>query len=165
VSAPVLKPVNGIYSFFIRAVGVYLSPSDLEKLKMYAVKVVETDDAILYVGRYWVVLVSKTEGEGSETIGVRCFRDVCEPHNDIELYEFYDSGAVIVDVEVKCEEWRKLDSDITDYGCRVVYKYVRHSGIIAVTIDPLDILRVAADDELRLLVELLSSGSVLVRPM
>jgi hypothetical protein len=165
MSVPVPKPVNGIYSFFIRGTGIRVHENEVRELKNYAVKTIESENSILYIGRYWIAVVDKLYGDVGETMMVRCFKDICEPHEEIELRELYDEYQLIIDVNVECEEWKKIDNDVVDYECIIKYKYIRYNGIIGITIDPLDILQIARDDELKLLVKLMSRGALLVRPM
>ena len=159
------KSKNGIYSFFIRSVGVDLKLEEVEVLEKHAIKVVRGEGVDLLVGRYWIVLVWKMRGEDSEEVMVRCWRDVCDPYREIESYDVLSADSVPVGVEVVCEEWKKVSNDVTDFSCRVRYRYMRYSGIIAITVDPFDIENVASDEELKLLLDLAYRGTLLVRPM
>jgi hypothetical protein len=162
---PIPKLRNGIYSFFIRGSGVSLAPEEMEELKRYAIRIAEGKEMTLYIGKYWVIVTRKLYGETTEYKRVRCFRDICEPHEEIELLEIHGKERIIYDVNVECEEWKKIDNDITDFDCIIRYKYFEHRGIIAITIDPFDIMQIADDDELKSLLDLASRGALLVRPM
>jgi hypothetical protein len=162
-SIPKLR--NGIYSFFIRVTGVDLTPEEMEALRKYAIKTVNGGEMILYVGKYWIVTARKLYGETTEYKRVRCFRDICEPHEEIEPLVVYGNERITYDVNVECEEWKKVDNDITDFDCIVRYKYAIYRGIIAIAVDPFDIMQIADDDELKSLLDIASRGVLLVRPM
>jgi hypothetical protein len=134
-------------------------------LEKYAIKTIEGRDIILYTGKYWIATIRKLYDVQSEGIMIRCWGDVCDAYREIESYYILDTGSIPIDVEIECKEWKKISSNIADFSCEVRYKYVRYNGIIAVTIDPFDIVHVASDDELKLLLDLISKGVLLVRPM
>jgi hypothetical protein len=117
------------------------------------------------VGKYWIAVIEKTHGESGEGIMIRCFRDVCEPHEEIEPQYIYNDDRIVYDTTVECDVWRKVDSDTVDFTCRIVYKYIVYRGIIAITVDPFDIIQIADDDELKSLLDIASRRALLVRPM
>jgi hypothetical protein len=161
----ILKERNGIYSYFIRATNIRLTPADIEKLRQYAIKVIEGEELILIVGRNWIVLARKIDTYDNEYVPVRCFRDICEPHNEIEYREVLLAGYEPTGVDVVCREHRKVDIDVVDYDCEVRYNYIYYEATVAITIDPLDVQKINSDEELQLLVDLLPEYGVLVRPM
>jgi hypothetical protein len=161
----VYKSRDGIYSYFIRGFNNRVEPKTINELKQYAVKVVESRDSMLIVGKNWVAVIKKIYDSEHERIQIRCFNDICEPYNEIiPKYLEYVEG-VIEDVEVDCNELRIIDRDKADHTCFIRYNYYNYSMIIAITIDPLDINKLNNDRELQILLDLMPSNTILVRPM
>ena len=157
--------MDGIYSYFIRGFNTRVDPDIINEIKQYAIKVIESRESIIIVGRNWIVVGKKIYDYEYEKFGVRCFNDICEPHNEIlAKYLEYVEG-VVENVEVDCNELKITNDNITDCVCRVYYHYYRYSVIIAITIDPLDIHKLNNDNELKLLLDLIPSSTILVRPM
>jgi hypothetical protein len=159
------KAVSGIYSFFIRGAEIRVMPKDIEKLKQHAIKVVEGEDLMLIVGKNWLVMIDKIHGYEHEYIRIRCFPDMCEPHREIEMAEILNEVSIPTTVETICREELRIDRSTDDYECEVRYNYISYSAIIAITIDPLDINRLNNDKELQLLLNLMKTSRILVRPM
>jgi hypothetical protein len=162
------RTINGIYSYFIRGAGVNIAVDELSELKRYAIKVVEAENAALYVGRFWMVYVDKITDVYTSAVRITCSDSECWLEKLFEPYWVSDLNSrtdVIVDVSVEYEEWERRGDGTVEYICRINYKYVRYRGIIAVTVDPLDIVTLASDGELRLLLNLVSRSRPLIRPM
>jgi len=159
------NPRNGIYSYFVRGFNTRIDPEIMNKIKQYAMKVIESEESILVVGKNWVVVGKKIHDSEYERIEVRCFKDICETHEEI-LPRYLDYVVGVVEsVEVDCSERKIIDYGIADYTCSIQYNYYKYSVIIAVTIDPLDIHKLNNDKELQLLLDLMSFSTLLVRPM
>jgi len=159
------NPRNGIYSYFIRGTDIRLTPRDMETLKQHAVKVIEGGELILMIGKNWIVMVSKLHGHDYECIRIRCFGDTCEPHREIETMEVMSEVFVPTTVEVTCRRELEISENIDDYVCEIRYNYIAYDATIAITIDPLDIGRLNNDRELQLLLDLMKTDRILVRPM
>jgi hypothetical protein len=164
----VKRVVNGIYSYFIRATDVSIAVDELNKLRKYALKVIEAGDVILYVGRFWIVYVEEEEETYGDVIHVKCYNDECielEPIEPEWVYHLNSKFYIVEDVKVEYEKWSESKDGTTEYSCRSVYSVVRYRGTVAMTIDPLDIITLASDDELKLLLEIISRSGLLIRPM
>jgi len=159
------NPRNGIYSYFIRGTDVRLTSRDVEVLKQHATKVVEGGELILIIGKNWIVMVRKLHGHDYECIRIRCFGDVCEPHREIEAMEVMSEVFVATTVEVTCRRESEISENIDDYVCEIRYNYIAYDATIAITIDPLDIDRLNNDREIQLLLDLMKTDRILVRPM
>jgi len=156
---------NGIYSYFIRGINPRVSSEVLNNIKQYAVKVVESRESILIVGRNWVIVGKKVCGSDYEGFEVRCFKDVCEPYEEITPRYLEDIIGAVESVEVSCNVQKTVIRDIADYLCRVSYNYCIYNVVVAITIDPHDIHILKNDKELQLLLDLIPSETLLVRPM
>jgi hypothetical protein len=159
------KSISGIYSYFIRGTDIRLVPRDLEEIKKYATKVIEARESILVVGKNWLVMINKIHGYDHEYIRIRCFGDMCEPHREIKMAEVLDEVFIPTTVETICREELKIDKNVDDYECEVRYNYIAYDTTIAITIDPLDISRLDNDKELQLLLDLMKTNRILIRPM
>jgi hypothetical protein len=160
--------INGIYSYFIRSANVYIAVDELGELREYAMRVVETERALLYVGRFWVVYVEKDVEAYEDAVRIACDDSRCWSIQLLEPYWVADLSSrmeVITDVSVGCEEWERRENGTVEYICRISYKYMRFRGTVAVTVDPLDIAVLAGDNELKLLLSLVSRSRPLIRPM
>jgi hypothetical protein len=157
--------LNGLYSFFIRGTSISLKPRDIDRLREIAAKIYEAQERVLMIGRNWIVLMRKIHMSESEYEYLRCFNDICEPHNEIEPKEVLDDTVEPVSVDVSCVKVRGLYKDTEDYECRIRYHYVMYDAIIGIAIDARDIVKVDNDKELQLLLELMKTDRILIRPM
>jgi hypothetical protein len=142
-----------------------ISYKDMERLKSYAIKVIEGKEMTLMVGRNWIVVVSKLYGYDNEYARIRCFGNECVPHGEIKPKEVLDPLSTPDEVRVECVEKRVVEKDISDLDCVIKYGYIIYSAIVAITVDPMDISRLDNDKEIQALLDLMWAGRVLVRPM
>jgi len=156
---------NGIYSYFIRGVKSDVDPKTIEEIKQYAIKVIESDNSMLLVGRNWIVVAKKMRDSESEGVGIRCFKDICEPHEEITLRELEYTSGVVENVEIDCDVVKIIDRDIEDRTCWIRYNFYNYGIIVAITVDPLDVIRLNNDREIQLLLDLIPPHNMLVRPM
>jgi hypothetical protein len=144
---------------------IRLAPEDIERLKQYATKMIEGEELILIVGKNWLVMTRKLHEYEHEYVEIRCFGNICEPYKEIEIAEILDEALTPTTVEVKCIKEREVGKDIEDFECEVRYNYIVYDATIAITIDPLDINRLDNDKELQLLLDLMRTNRILIRPM
>jgi hypothetical protein len=164
-SKSILKERNGIYSYFMRGTDISLNPDNIKELKKHATKIIEGRELMLIVGKNWIVVIRKIHMSESENIYLRCFGDICEPNEEMEPREVIDETAVPVNVVVECMDVRGFRRETIDYNCRIKYDYVIYDATIAITVDPRDIEKMGNDEELQLLLDLLKTNRILVRPM
>jgi len=157
--------MSGLYSYFIRGANIRVTPEIMNEIKKYAVKVVETKQSILVVGRNWIVIGKRICGNEQEGIEIRCSKDECTPCEEITSQDVEYVDGVIEDVEVNCNEQEIEIHDTAYYMCSISYRYCFYSVTIAITIDPHDVCKLNNDKELQLLLDLIPSELLLVRPM